>query len=196
MEVNSAGELGKERQILTLAQMAQLLHVSARTVVRYRSEYDAYLNAYAPLGGGRGWRREALEVLKLIHELKSHRAHWSQIKQELDLRFGAVEMEPAAAGTKAFQRSLDAIRQSHQLLSSELRLLFRDLNRRLEALEENVKLLQARWPQAQPTPKEPIRQEMTPAGEPKVRNQSPRKLKEAGGQTALTENLFPTEPKL
>jgi len=134
-----------QRRYLTLAQIAKKLGVSARTAVRYRSEYAAYLNAFAPPGGKRGLREEALEVLSVIHELKMRRAHWSEIKQELDARF-AVAQFAGGAGSRSLARSLDAIRQSYQLMTAELRLLFADVNRRLDALEETVRQMQAILP--------------------------------------------------
>ncbi len=136
---------GADRQYLTLAQIAKKLGVSARTAVRYRSEYAAYLNVFAPPGAKRGLREEALEVLNVIHELKTRRAHWSEIKQELDARF-AVAQSAGSAGSRSLGRSLDAIRQSYQLMTAELRLLFADVNRRLDALEETVKQIQAILP--------------------------------------------------
>ena len=135
----------EQRRYLTLAQIAKKLGVSTRTAVRYRSEYAAYLNAFAPPGGRRGLREEALEVLNVIHGLKTRRAHWSEIKQELDARF-AVAQSVGSAGSRSLGRSLDAIRQSYQLMTAELRLLFADVNRRLDALEETVRQMQAILP--------------------------------------------------
>ena len=135
----------EQRRFLTLAQIAKKLGVSPRTAVRYRSEYAAYLNAFAPPGAKRGLREEALEVLNVIHELKTRRAHWSEIKQELDARF-AVAQSAGSAGSRSLGRSLDAIRQSYQLMTAELRLLFADVNRRLDALEDTVRQMQAILP--------------------------------------------------
>ena len=137
----------EQRRYLTLAQIAKKLGVSARTAVRYRSEYAAYLNAFAPPGAKRGLREEALEVLNVIHELKTRRAHWSEIKQELDARF-AVAQFAGSDGSKSLARSLEAIRQSYQLMTAELRLLFADVNRRLDALEETVRQIQTILPPA------------------------------------------------
>lgn len=143
MEANRFPE--EQRHYLTLAQIARKLGVSPRTAGRYRAEYAAYLGPFAPPGGGRGLRPEAIEVLQVIHELKSRRAHWSEIKQELDARFGGAEAA-TGAGSKSFLRSIEAIRQSHQLMTAELRLLFADVNRRLDALEETVRQMQSVLP--------------------------------------------------
>lgn len=151
-----------ERHYLTLSQIAKKLGVSPRTAVRYRSEYAAYLSAFAPPGGRRGLRSEALEVLQVIHELKSRRAHWSEIKQELDTRFGGAEAA-AGAGSKSFLRSIEAIRQSHQLMTAELRLLFADVNRRLDALEDTVRQMQSVLPPS-PHPTAKVKSEAPDTG--------------------------------
>jgi predicted DNA-binding transcriptional regulator YafY len=134
----------EQRRYLTLAQIAKKLGVSKRTAVRYRSEYAAYLNPFTLPGGKRGLREEALEVLKVIHELKTRRAHWSEIKQELDGRYGGLET--AGTGSKSFLRSLEAINQSHLLVTAELRLLFGDVNLRLDALEATIRQIQSLLP--------------------------------------------------
>jgi len=176
------------RQYLTLSQIAKRLGVSARTAVRYRSEYAAYLNAFAPPGGRRGLREEALDVLRVIHELKSRRAHWSEIKQELDARFGAAEA--AGAGSKSFLRSLEGIRQSHRLMTAELRLLFADVNRRLDALEENVKMLQSLLPLPQRLAEERTRRELVVSRARQVIEEQQRQIQKLKGETPRTGSLF------
>jgi DNA-binding transcriptional MerR regulator len=182
----------KPRKYLTLTQIAKQLGISPRTVVRYRSEYAPYLNPYAPPGGGRGLKPEAVEILRTIHNLKSHRAHWTEIKRELDARFGVGEAAAATrAGTRSFQRSLEAIRDSNLLLTSELRLLFRDVNRRLEALEETVKHLQALLPLPQRLAEERARRELAITHARRLIEDQQRQIQQLKGEIPHTESLFP-----
>ncbi|RJP73343.1 MAG: MerR family transcriptional regulator [Candidatus Zixiibacteriota bacterium] len=181
----------KARKYLTLTQIAKQLGISPRTVVRYRSEYAPYLNPYAPPGGGRGLRPEAVEILRTIHTLKSHRAHWTEVKRELDARFGVGEAPAARAGTRSFQRSLEAIRDSNLLLTSELRLLFRDVNRRLEALEDTVKQLQALLPLPQRLAEERSRRELAISHARRLIEEQQRQIQQLKGEIPRTEPLFP-----
>jgi len=183
----------EDRHYLTLAQMGGLLGVTARTVARYRSEYAPYLAPYEPPGGGRGLRRDAVEVLKVIHSLKSRRAHWAEIKQELDQKFGTSETYSSAVGSKSFQRSLEAIRQSHHLMTAELRLLFGDVNRRLSALEESVKMLQSLLPLPQRLAEERVRRELTLSRARQLIEEQQRQIKKLKGETPETGSLFPED---
>lgn len=143
---NASGSLerpseSEESIYLNNAEMAVRLEVSASTVARYRSEFAAYLISFAPPGGGRGLKPEAVEALKIIKEMKSRRASWIEIKKALEDKFGSEEADTDILGTKTFRRSLEAIRQTQQVMASELHLLLREINRRLDRLEKDERLL-------------------------------------------------------
>lgn len=184
----------KERKYMTLTQIARQLGISPRTVVRYRSEYAPYLVPYAPPGGGRGLRPEAMEIIRLIHELKTHRAHWTEIQRELDTRFGHAPVTDHGAGSKSFQRSLEGIRQSHELITSELRLLFREVNRRLDALEETVRQLQNLMPLPQRLAEERTRREVAIARARELIEKQQRQIQQLKGEIPSMGSLFP-EPE-
>lgn len=181
----------KERRYLTLTEIARRLEVSPRTVVRYRSEYEPYLSPFAPPGGGRGLRPEAIEIIRLIHDLKTHRAHWTEIQRELDARFGQIPTVDHTAKSKSFQRSLEGIRQSHELITSELRLLFREVNRRLEALEETVRQLQTLLPLPQRLMEERSRRELAVARARDLIEKQQRQIQQLKGEIPNMGSLFP-----
>lgn len=194
--IPQSGGTPEDRPYLNLAQIGGLLGVSARTVARYRSEYAPYLSPYEPPGGGRGLRRDAVSVLEVVHELKSRRAHWAEIKEELDRRFGASEAYGSTVGSKIFQRSLESIRQSHQLMTAELRLLFGEVNRRLDALEEDVKMLQSLLPLPQRLAEERTRRELTLSRARQLIEQQKRQISLLKGESPKSESLFPDESDL
>lgn len=181
----------KERIYLPLAQLAAQMGLSPRTVGRYRSEYAPYLNPYAPPGDGRGLKPEAQEVLTLIHELKTHRAHWTEIKQQLDAKFSPAAPTAAFPGSKAFQRSLDAIRQSHQLMASDLRLLFAEVNQRLDRLEASVRQLQALMPLPQRLAEERSERQTALTHTKKMIERQEQQIQQLKKRLPKTESLFP-----
>lgn len=130
---------GGEAVYLNTAEMAAKLGVSASTVGRYHSEFAAYLSPYAPPGGGRGLRPEAVAVLRKIREMKSRRASWIEIKQVLEAEFGTGEAPGEPLDTRSFRRSLEAIRQAQHVMANEIHLLLREINRRLDQLEKGVR---------------------------------------------------------
>lgn len=128
-----------ESDYLTTSDLAKRLKVSQSTVARYHTEFAAYLSPFAPPGGGRGLKPEALQVLKVIREMKARRASWIEIKQALEAQFGSGATPEETLEGRSFRRSLEAIHQAQQALSNELHLLLREVNRRLDQLEKSAR---------------------------------------------------------
>lgn len=126
---------------LSTAEIANRVGVSSSTVARYRSEFAAYLNPYAPPGGGRGLKPEAVEVFLVIKDMKARRASWFDVKGVLEERFGAEEASDEPLGSKSLRRSLEAIRQTQLVMANELHVLLREINRRLDQLEKTARHL-------------------------------------------------------
>ncbi|MCX6640572.1 MAG: hypothetical protein NTW14_08845 [bacterium] len=126
----------KNSAILSSAQIAEELNVSISTVARYRSEYAAYLRSYYHPGGGKGLRWEALEILKLIHRMKSERSHWTEIKQALDALSEKANGEPETTGPTSLRRSLEATHRAQQVIANEQRYFLQNLSQRVEKLEK------------------------------------------------------------
>jgi hypothetical protein len=129
---------------LSSDEIAEQLGVSISTVARYRSEYAAYLRRFIPAGKSRGLLPEALEILKLIHQMKTERAHWTDIKQALDARLEEAEPVDAITGSVSLRRSLEAIYRAQQILSNETRYVLQNLQQRTEKLEKEYLRLSAR----------------------------------------------------
>ena len=149
MEFNKASgtpdssQKSEESEYLNTAQIAQRLGVSQSTVARYRSEFVSYLNPYAPPGGGRGYRPKAVEVFKLIRDMKARRATWIEIKQALEAEFGSGESPTEELGYQSFRRSLEAIHQAQMAVVNELHSLLREVNRRLDRLEKSTRQIKS-----------------------------------------------------
>jgi hypothetical protein len=126
---------------LSTAEIANRVEVSSSTVARYRAEFAAYLNPYAPPGGGRGLKAEAVDVFLVIKEMKERRASWFDVKGVLEERFGAEESADEPMGSKSFRHSLEAIRQTQLVMANELHVLLREVNRRLDQLEKTARQL-------------------------------------------------------
>lgn len=124
----------------TCAEMAARLGVSSSTIARYQAEFAAQLGFFAPPGGGRGLRTDAVEVLKLIQEMKARRASWIDIKQAIEEKFGQLQPGDEILSLKSFRHSLEAIRQAQVVMTNELHLLLREIDRRLNRLEKAVKI--------------------------------------------------------
>ncbi len=189
--MTSDPSLSQERPYLSLAQIAAELELSPRTVGRYRAEYAPYFHPYEPAGSNRGLRPEALELIKVIHSLKTHRAHWTEIKQELETRFGTKSPISTLPASKSFHKSLDSLRQSHQLMSAELRLLFAEVNQRLDKLEDSVKTLQSQLRSIPRTTEERTHRETIPSMVGPAGERSPRLILKPRGKSSDTADLFP-----
>ncbi|TKJ42110.1 hypothetical protein CEE37_00080 [candidate division LCP-89 bacterium B3_LCP] len=134
----------KESAYLNTADVAALVGVSATTISRYRSEFAAYLNPFTPPGGGRGYKPTAVELFKVIQEMKARRASWFEIKQTLEERFAGKEPGEETLGARSFRHSLETIRRAQLTMANELFALLREVNHRLDKLEKNVRLHRTR----------------------------------------------------
>ncbi len=142
-ETSNKSVSNNEPVYLTTAEIAVRLGVSSSTVARYQTEFAADLNPFSLPGGGRGLRPDAIEVFRIIQQMKAKRASWIDIKQAIEEKFGELPTDQDTLRFKSFRRSLEAIRQAQLVMTNELHLLLREINRRLDRLEKTVRLRQS-----------------------------------------------------